>query len=164
MFTEQPYIPIKVHPLDVARLESYRSVGYTKALRELDINPFELIAIRAMTNVHMRTIARLIPPYVGMPELINKMSAQDDIKTGVVSSGDPRYVTDFLDEQGVGGLDIVQGGAGLIFKARAIRNALKRIGVAPRTAIYVGDEPRDVRAANKLGMVPIGVSWGVAGR
>jgi len=112
----------------------------------------------------MRSIAREIPAYDGVPELLGKLSALNHIKTGVVSSGDPQYVAAFLDEQGIHGLDIAQGGAGLLFKARAIAAALDKISVLPSQGIYVGDEPRDVRAARKLGMIPIGVSWGVAGR
>lgn len=163
-FTARPYVPITVHPIDVPRLESYRNLGYRKALRELDINLAELLLIRRRTNAHMRRIARDVPAFEGMPQLVRSLCEVPDLQTGVVSSGVEEYVEAFLETHEITGLDIVQGGAGLLLKSRAINRALRKIGVNPRNAMYIGDEPRDTRAANKLNMISVGVTWGVAGK
>jgi pyrophosphatase PpaX len=40
--------------------------------------------------------------------------------------------------------------------------ALKKVGVEPEHAFYVGDSPSDVEAARRAGMSSIAVTWGVA--
>lgn len=159
----KPFVPIKVLGLDVELLNSLRAGGYRKALKHLDINMLELMAIRRMTNQHMRRIAGEVPAFDGMPEFVNELSEIEGLKTGVVSSGAEGYVTGFLAAQSIYGLDVVHGGAGLLLKARAIKQALRIIATPPELAVYIGDEPRDVKAARRLGMVSIGVTWGVAG-
>ena len=41
-----------------------------------------------------------------------------------------------------------------------ILRACQQLGVEPAHAIYVGDHPRDIEAANRAGMPGIAVSWG----
>ncbi|MGC4755641.1 DNA-processing protein DprA [Micromonospora trifolii] len=48
-------------------------------------------------------------------------------------------------------------------KDEGIRTALKRFGVAPEAAVYIGDQPKDLEAARKAGVKGVGVLWGYCG-
>ena len=49
-------------------------------------------------------------------------------------------------------------------KEKALKRIMKRHGLAKRSTVYVGDEPRDITASNKAGIKVIGVTWGVGGK
>ncbi|MEH0938329.1 HAD-IA family hydrolase [Micromonospora psammae] len=45
-------------------------------------------------------------------------------------------------------------------KDEGIRTALRQFGVRPNSAVYVGDQPKDLEAARRAGVKGIGVLWG----
>jgi phosphoglycolate phosphatase len=53
-------------------------------------------------------------------------------------------------------------GASLFGKAAKFRRVLKRAGVAPASAIAIGDEVRDIEAARAVGVACGAVTWGYA--
>ena len=53
-------------------------------------------------------------------------------------------------------------GASLFGKSPKLRQVLKRYGMRPGEALYVGDEVRDAEAAQAVGIAFAAVSWGFA--
>ena len=53
-------------------------------------------------------------------------------------------------------------GAGLFGKPPKLRQVLRRYGMQPAEALYVGDEMRDAEAARAVGIAFAAVSWGFA--
>ena len=49
-------------------------------------------------------------------------------------------------------------------KGRGLISLIKSESLTPRDVIYVGDEPRDIRAAKFAGVSPIVVDWGYSSR
>lgn len=45
-------------------------------------------------------------------------------------------------------------------KAAKLKKAIRSFGIDPADAFYIGDEPRDMLAAIKAGVHPIGAAWG----
>ena len=58
----------------------------------------------------------------------------------------------------------IQGGVGLLSKARVLRRIIQRGGIDFSQVIYVGDETRDVDASNQVGILVAAVSWGFSSR
>ncbi|MDY6958395.1 MAG: HAD hydrolase-like protein, partial [Halobacteriota archaeon] len=56
--------------------------------------------------------------------------------------------------------DFVDTGSHVFLKHRKIKKILKRRGIPYDSAIYVGDETRDVEAAKRARIPVIAVSWG----
>lgn len=54
----------------------------------------------------------------------------------------------------------IEAGVSLFGKPQRISNALRRVGVPPRSAIYVGDETRDMEAARLSKVSGLAVCWG----
>lgn len=48
----------------------------------------------------------------------------------------------------------------LFGKAAKLKKVVRSFGVDPKRVFYIGDEPRDMTAAIKAGVHPVGVTWG----
>jgi phosphoglycolate phosphatase len=49
-------------------------------------------------------------------------------------------------------------------KDKALKRIIKRYGLNKEHVIYVGDEPRDVKASLSAGVKVIAVTWGLGGK
>lgn len=49
-------------------------------------------------------------------------------------------------------------------KDRGLRSIVARKNLSPQKTVYIGDEPRDIRAAQKVGIIPVVVDWGYSER
>jgi len=97
--------------------------------------------------------------FEGMPEVIKRLREQGYF-TGVVSSSPAPVVARVLAGAGIA-MDVVSAGTRSSGKARAIQRALRDNRLDPGSTVYVGDELRDVEAAERAGIRMIGVSWGL---
>ena len=103
---------------------------------------------------------RQIKPFVGMPEIIQKLHAEGH-ELFIVSTNTVRNVRTFLHHRDLHKYFLeIYGGVGLFSKAPALRKLLRANSILMSDAIYVGDELRDVEAAQSLGLRVIAVSWG----
>ena len=117
--------------------------------------PFLLRRFRIELN---REIGHL-QPIDGMKDALLALKQRGD-QLGIVTSNSQENVTEFLAAQGWDDLfDFVGTGLTLFGKGRIIQRILKQHNL-PRSAIYVGDETRDVEAARKIDIPVIAVSWG----
>lgn len=118
--------------------------------------PFLLLRLRSELN---REIARL-QPIPGIKEALLQLRHQGH-HLGIVTSNSRQNVIAFLEAQDMQELfDFVDSGLTLFGKGRIIQQILRQKHVDPDTAIYVGDETRDVEAARKIGIKVIAVCWG----
>ncbi len=54
----------------------------------------------------------------------------------------------------------IYGGVGIFGKSRLLKRILKINQLSPSECVYIGDELRDIQAAQMVGVPCIGVSWG----
>jgi phosphoglycolate phosphatase len=146
-----------VAPGDVAGL---RLAGARDILEHLELPLWKVPRIAA----HMRRMKRAhlneLPLFPGVPEMLDALRSKG-IRIALVSSdseanarlqlgGSANHFSDFAC------------GASLFGKAAKFRRIVKRAGVAPSAAIAIGDELRDVDAAEAAGLAFGGVAWGYA--
>ena len=118
--------------------------------------PFLLRRLRVELN---REIARL-QPIPGIKEALLELKQQGH-HLGIVTSNSKENVIAFLDAQNMRDLfDFIDSGLTIFGKGRIIQQILRQKQIDPATAIYVGDETRDVEAARKIGIKVIAVCWG----
>jgi phosphoglycolate phosphatase len=60
--------------------------------------------------------------------------------------------------------DLFSCGASFLGKASRLRKLTRRLRLPDTEIFYIGDEVRDITAANEVGIRSIGVSWGLATR
>lgn len=103
-----------------------------------------------------------IEPFDGMAEVLRELGAQHH-KLYILSTNTEPNIHKFLQRHDLGKyFEHVYGGVGMFGKAPALRRLLREQHIQTRKAIYVGDEVRDMMAAQSLGVRAIAVTWGFA--
>lgn len=86
--------------------------------------------------------------------------AAGGVKVAVVSSNGEETVRHVLGPEISARVDQFACGAALFGKARKFGRVLAAQGMAPREALCIGDETRDITAARRAGIACAAVSWG----
>ena len=101
-----------------------------------------------------------LPLFPGVPEMLDALRSKG-IRIALVSSDSEANARLQLGGSAIHFSDFACG-ASLFGKAAKFRRIVKRAGVAPSAAIAIGDELRDVDAAEAAGLAFGGVAWGYA--
>jgi len=101
-----------------------------------------------------------LQPFPGMGEVLSTLHRRG-YRLGILTSNTADNVHLFLSLHGLSSLfDFVYTGATLLGKQRSLRRVLHRYCLDPATTFYVGDEVRDIEAAQQTGIQPVAVTWG----
>jgi phosphoglycolate phosphatase len=140
--------------------ERLRGLDTKAILHDLGVPTWKLPSIAR----HVRALAtrdidqiRLFP---GAAEMLAALEA-GGVQAAVVSSNDEGNVRRVLGPAAAHVAHFACG-ASLFGKASKIRGVLKVVRVDPRSAIFIGDEARDVAAARDAGVDSGLVAWGYA--
>jgi phosphoglycolate phosphatase len=110
----------------------------------------------------LRDNMRDIKPFAGMPELIEKLHGEGH-ELFILSSNSVRNIHIFLHHHKLHTYFLeTYGGVGVFGKAPMLRRLLRENNLDPDNALYVGDETRDVQAAQSIKLRVVAVSWGFA--
>lgn len=97
-----------------------------------------------------------------MAEVIRKLHAEGH-ELFIVSSNSLHNVRHFLHKNELHTYFLeIYGGVGMFGKAPALRRLLKEQNIELADAIYIGDELRDIEAAQSINLRIIAVTWGFA--
>jgi phosphoglycolate phosphatase len=157
-------------PLPLETLRPYASAGARGLIgAALDIHPghaeFENLRT-AFLDTYERILADTTVLFDGMAELLATLEAQG-IAWGVVTNKPHRFTVPVMQ-----GLKLAERSATLISgdtTAHAkphplpLLTACEQIGVSPALALYVGDDLRDIQAAQAAGMPSAAAAWGYIG-
>ena len=81
----------------------------------------------------------------------------------IVSSNSVKNVRAFLHHHNLHTYFLeIYGGVGMFGKASALRQLLREQHLEAKEAVYIGDELRDVQAAQAIKLPVIAVTWGFA--
>jgi phosphoglycolate phosphatase len=140
--------------------ERLRGLETRAILHNLGIPAWKLPLIaRHMRALAERDIAsiRLFP---GAAETLAALNA-GGLQLGVVSSNSEQNVRRVLGPAAAH-VTHYACGASLFGKETRLRAALRATRADPRAAIFIGDEARDIAAANNAGIASAAVAWGYA--
>lgn len=150
-------------PLSREFADSLRGGGVREAIAKVGIKP------RVIPKLHLE-IRRLlkerigsIHPFPGIPEAISSLAGAS-LRLGVLTSNSADNVRTFLDRTGLlPHFQFVVGASSLFGKARHLRKLLdtELAGIPKSQVAYIGDETRDIQAAQKAGLRSVAVSWGL---
>ncbi len=146
-----------IAPGDIAGL---RRAGARAILKHLELPLWKVPRIAA----HMRRMKRQhlseLPLFPGVPEMLDALR-RNGIRIALVSSDSEANARLQLGDSAVHFADF-DCGASLFGKAAKFRQIVKRAGLAQSAAITIGDEMRDMDAADAAGIAFGGVAWGYA--
>lgn len=112
---------------------------------------------------YMRTLMthdiQKIALFQGIEGLLRRLSSVG-LTLAVVSSNSYENIRHVLGTEMAALFAHYECGVSIFGKEAKLRKILKRSGVSPTEAIYIGDEIRDSEAARKVGIAFGGASWG----
>lgn len=101
----------------------------------------------------------LVKPIQGMPEAIKTLH-KEGYKMGILTSNTQEGVEEFLSKNELNYFDFIQSSDSLFGKARYLNTILKKSKLQAKDVVMIGDEIRDVEAAQQVGIDSVAVSWG----
>lgn len=140
-----------------------RRMSPREALRSRGIPLWKVPRLVSAVRDGLRSRMDEIPLFPGIDAAVHALVGEG-LRCGIVSSNARENVEACLGRHGVVDLEVLGAGTSLFGKASMLAKVLKKTGVAPANAIYVGDEVRDIVAAREVGMRSVAVSWGFADR
>jgi phosphoglycolate phosphatase len=112
---------------------------------------------------HARSLAKRdrvqIALFAGVDQMLQHL-AEAGITLAVVSTNSEDTVRHVLGPANAARITYYGCGASMFGKRAQFRRILKRSGVRPQDALYIGDEIRDLEAATAVGMPFGAVAWG----
>lgn len=149
--------PLTADEKQVLRGRSMAAIG-----RSLGLSWFRLLRLFFKGRRRMGRAVNRLQPFEGLPVLLEKLHAEGH-ELFVLTSNTVPNVHKFLHHHKLHTYFLeVYGGIGLFGKASALRKLLREQQLDIKNSLYVGDELRDVQAAQSVGVRMVAVTWGFA--
>jgi phosphoglycolate phosphatase len=131
----------------------------TKRLRIPFWNVLAILRLEKRAKAAFLARGDFLDVFPGMADGIARLREKGCL-VGIVSSTPLPVIERVLRGSGIV-VDFVSAGSPVYRKASAIRKEIRSRGVDKKTAVYVGDELRDINAAKHAGISVISVGWGL---
>lgn len=149
-------------PLTVDQVESLRGQSMASIGRQFGHSWLRLLRLFFKGRRRMHKVINKVKPFDDIPDVVEKLHAEGH-ELFIVTSNTVENVHKFLHHYELHKYFLeVYGGAGLFGKARYLKKLLKEQNLEKDDALYIGDETRDVKAAQSMKLRIIAVTWGFA--
>ncbi len=143
--------------------DKYRNIELKQVLKGLDIGslrlPFVVKRVRKEIQKDILNI-KMVP---GMKQLLDTLKNQG-YNLGIVTSNSVANTKKFLKHNNVGDIDFIYSSTCVGDKDKLIKDVIQKSQIDPENIYYVGDEVRDIEAAQKTGVKSIAVTWGFSSK
>ena len=155
------YLAEKYHLPPAAPEEVERLRGYDprQILKMAGVPLWKLPRIAREVRRLMTKQIDQIRLFAGVDRLLQAL-AEEGATLAVVSSNSRDNIRHVLGPANAARIRYYECGVSLFGKAPKLRQVLRRSGVQPGDAILIGDEVRDLQAAQAVGMAAGAVAWG----
>jgi phosphoglycolate phosphatase len=145
-------------------IEELRHLSLKEIVSHLGIPKRRVPVIIARGTTMMRKNIDRLQLISGMREALTEMRGLTD-NFGILTSNSTSNVDAFLTNHGLREMfDFISSTSKLTGKARHIRAIRKTFSLKNEELLYIGDELRDVKAAQKAKIPHVAVSWGFNSR
>jgi phosphoglycolate phosphatase len=146
----------RVAPEEMPRL---RRLSADAIFRELRVPRWKLPWIaRDMRHRMARDLER-IRLFEGVAPVLERLAASE-LRVAIMSSNSHKTIQALLGPRLCAGIEAFECGAALNGKARRLRRLSRRLGLPTTALLYIGDEVRDIEAADRAGALSGAVTWG----
>jgi len=146
-------------PLMDSEVKVAREMGTRQFMRYLGISAAHLPKISLKGFRLLRSRIDDVLPIRGMPELLLELRGRG-IPMGILTSNSEENVSTFLHRHRLEVFSFTHSSSHLFGKAREIKTILRRNQLSAQEIIFVGDETRDVEAAQQIKVPIIAAGWG----
>ena len=145
--------------IDQNEIEALRYLDARNVMKHFDIPLWKMPAISHHVMSLLGEQVHLLSLFDGIDQLLKDLSDRG-IKLGVVTSNSYENVIKILGPENAALIEYYECGVRVFGKQSKLKKVLRQSGVEAENAICIGDEIRDIQAAQKV-HIPFGaVGWG----
>jgi len=145
--------------VDAERVDMLRQYDAKRILKELHVPIWKVPMVAASFRKSMAKHLDEIPMFAGVTEMLHALS-QKGIILSLVTSNSYENVVKILGKENMSLMFHPQCGTALFGKSSKLKNILRKTGINPENAMYIGDELRDQNAAQADNIDFGAVAWG----
>lgn len=143
------------------RFSEYRNYTPRQIVNKLEIPFYKIPKVVSLIRKELLARSSGVAAVSGMPDLVRDLSQIEDVYLVVISTSLAESVNGFLDRNKIlEAFDSVYSDVSVLGKSRHMKRIMKKYQSVDQV-LAIGDEVRDIRAANKVGAVSIAVTWGL---
>lgn len=155
---------IKRHKLDIKeeKLEQIRHtriVSLKKFKKEYGIGPLQALRLVKQARDAYGREYRNIMLFKEIKQVLEELYKRG-YRLGILSSMSDNNITKVIQKENLKMFTFVHYARKLFDKATALNKILKRYNLNKESVIYVGDEVRDIKASQQVGIKSGAVTWG----
>lgn len=146
----------KIAPKDIANL---KDKNVRETIDHLDI-PFlkiPMIVARAKKELYKDILS--VEPVEGLKEILHRLKSLG-LVMGILTSNSSKNVLGFLENHQINLFDFIHSTPKIWSKNRSLKTLMRDHQLKVGEVIYIGDETRDILAAQKAGISSAAVTWG----
>lgn len=148
---------IQITPNELAIL---RNLTSREIIKYSGISLFKIPFLLKKVKGELKNKIHEFQPIPGIREALTELQNQG-YRLGIITSNSQDNVTEFLKLNELDYLfDFIYSGVTIFGKTTIINNVLRQKQIKAQSAIYVGDETRDIEASKKANIKVIAVTWG----
>lgn len=147
--------------VDADSIDDLRSMSSREIIRALGVPLWRMPLIARDMRNRSSAAADRITLFPEIDALLTELGARG-AQIAIASSNSEAAIRRILGANLAGAINQFECGSSLFGKARRIKRILRRSGQAATEAIFIGDETRDIEAAQDAGVAAGAVLWGYA--
>lgn len=147
-------------PINPNEIDKFKDLNFKEFVANNHINPLNLSRIIVKVKQHLRPVIKDLPVFDGLIPVLEKLK-KSAYPLGILTSNSSQNVRPFLNHHQIGHLfDFIYTGKDIFGKDKVIKRLLYQKQLGRDEVVYIGDEARDIDAAQKVGIPIISVTWG----
>ncbi|HOV62640.1 MAG TPA: HAD-IA family hydrolase [Spirochaetia bacterium] len=149
----------RLRPVAEEERECLRKLNSSAAFKFVGIPRWKLpIIATQVRSILAARMDQVKPVRPELPAVLVELHAAGR-RMGIVTSNDADSVERFCEANGLPQFDFIRS-SGIFGKARILHQTIHQFDLSPGDVVYIGDETRDIEAAQKAGIVSAAVTWG----
>lgn len=149
----------KLSPIEGENKEKVKNLSAKELIAHSGVSAWNLVRLVKEVSSKLSLDIQNIPPIAGIKKLLAQLCA-NDVTVGIVTSNSKKNVEVFLKKWQIEGVQFIHSESNLFGKGRVLKRLLKSRKINPSEAVYIGDEVRDIEAAQQARIRSIAVTWG----
>jgi len=148
-----------IRRIEESEEEILRGYSPKQLMKHLGVPLWKLPTIAYHIRTLMTKDIQNISLFEGIDTLLQSLS-QEDLVLAIVSSNSYENVQRTLGPENAALIDYYECGVSAFGKTAKLKRVLRKSGMLHHESIYIGDEIRDIKAAQDAGLAFGAVSWG----
>lgn len=149
-----------IQKLTDAEIATMRNMSFKEVCKYVGISKLRLIVIIWQIKTVLKQHLTEIKPFLGMAKLLKELK-EAGYQLDIVTSNSAETVKLFLERYNLSYFEHIRSCHHFLSKSREIKKLMKKRQVEQHKVVYIGDEIRDITAAQKSNIKVIAVSWGL---